>query len=174
MTETAKKTVDKAEDRAFTFYTQGIGIEVVETKAGKDYYVTGYAATDEIDLVNDMVTKEAMQEMLGQINNGSVPVKIDIEHESIDRETGHIKDMIPVGKTIQGRMDSKGLWIKVKLNNAIDRFKDVWGSVKNGFLDAFSITFRVKDREFRMINGVKTRLIHSLDLMNIALTGVHQ
>jgi len=161
------------ESKSYTFYTNGLGHEEVPTLKGKQprYFVTGYISTPDIDLVNDLVTPEALDEMLNQLQSGSVPIKLDVEHESVDLNSGAMKNTIPAGRIVEARKDNKGLWVRGELNAGVERFGDVWNSVKSGFLDAFSITFRVKDRAYRMINGIKTRIINSLDLLNVALTG---
>jgi len=168
-----KAQTDSIENKSFTFHTDGIGFEVViDSKGKKGYFVTGHISTPDVDLVNDLVTEEALDDMLHQITTRDKPFKIDVEHETIDTENGIIRNIIPVGKIISAKRDAKGLWVRAKLNPALDRFHELWGSLETGFLDAFSITFRVADRTFRMINGIKTRILHRLNLINIALTGV--
>ena len=162
----------KSETKSWTFLTNAIGSEeILDSKGNKRFYVTGYISTPDIDIVNDLVTPQALDGMLQQIKSSPIPLKIDYEHESVDAETGQLKSIIPVGKIVDARRDEKGLWVKAELNSALERFGEIWESVKKGFLDAFSITFRVKDRTFRMINGLKTRVINGLDLINVALTG---
>ena len=161
------------EGKSYSFLTSSIQHEKVEVKGEPtEFFVNGYISTSDIDAVNDMVTREALADMLKQIKGRVIPLKIDVEHEIIDRESHEIRHIIPVGKVIDGRLDNVGLWVKVQLNDAIDRFDEVWGSIKNGNLDAFSIAFRVKDFTHRMINGVKTRILKELDLINITLTGM--
>lgn len=161
------------EGKSYSFLTSSIQHEKVEVKGkATKFFVNGYISTSDIDAVNDMVTREALADMLKQIKGRVIPLKIDVEHEIIDRDTHEIRHIIPVGKVIDGRLDNIGLWVKVQLNDAIDRFDEVWGSIKNGNLDAFSIAFRVKDFTHRMINGVKTRILKELDLINITLTGM--
>lgn len=160
------------EGKSYTFTVAGVGHEKVETKGKPDqFFVYGYISTEDIDAVHDLVTRAALEDMLKQVKGRNIPVKIDVEHETVDKETGEIRNFIPVGKIVDGRLDNKGLWVKVKLNDAIERFGEIWGSIKNGNLDAFSITFKVKDFTERMISGVKTRVIHQLELINVALTG---
>jgi len=168
-----KELMSSNESKSYTFYTNGLGHEEVLVTKGKPsrYFVTGYISTPDVDLVNDLVTPQALAEMLQQLKGGTIPLKLDVEHESVDLNTGQMKNVIPAGMIVEARQDDKGLWVKGELNAGVERFGDVWNSVKSGFLDAFSITFRVKDRAYRMINGVKTRIINSLDLLNVALTG---
>ncbi len=159
------------EAKSYTFYTSGLGTEVVEKAGKKEYFATGYISTADIDKVNDLVTPDAMDGMVEQLNNRTMPIKIDVEHELIDRENKRFRDIIPVGKIVEALRDERGVWVRVLLNSGIDRFKDVWNSLNNGFLDGFSITFRVKDFSFAMINGIRTRVLHLLELINVAFTG---
>ena len=41
--------------------------ESVEIKGEKKYYVTGYISTGDLDLVNDIVTKTCMEDMVTQL-----------------------------------------------------------------------------------------------------------
>lgn len=151
----------------FTFCTDNLNWSV-ETKEEKEhFYVEGYASTADLDLVNDIVTKEAMEDMAAQCKGRAI--KLDVEHESWKQ--GGSPNIIPVGRIIDARVDDRGLWVKAQLNPAVSRFSEVWNSITGGFLDAFSIAFtNVKGVE-RVIKGVKARVITGLHLLNIALTG---
>jgi HK97 family phage prohead protease len=152
----------------FKFYTTGLtATELKSADGASEYFVEGYASTSDPDLVGDIVTPEALKSMETQIR-GKI-IKIDVEHESW--KEGGSPNIIPVGKCIDARMDEKGLWIKVKLNSAIGRFKEVWESVKGGFLDAFSIAFTNVKAIERQVGGAVKRIISDLTLLNIALTG---
>jgi len=152
--------------KSYTFFTDEIGYEETETKGGKDYYVTGYISTKDRDLVNDVVSENALSEMLSQINHKNI--KLDVEHEAWRQENPSI---VPIGKIIEAKKDEKGIFVKAVLNRAHSRFKEVWESVKSGFLDAFSIAFKTTSYVHKVVDGVKTRILNGVELLNIALTG---
>ena len=127
----------------FTFYTDEVICSTIESKGGKKHYVTGYISTKDRDLLNDIVTDSALSEMLGQIQSKNI--KLDVEHEAWTENNPAI---VPIGKIVEAKMDQKGIFVKAELNDAHSRFPEVWASVKNGFLDAFSIAYKAKDFVF--------------------------
>ena len=149
----------------YKFFTDQVAFKSQNGPEGKKYYIEGYASTNDIDLVNDIVTKECMEDMAEQIKGKTI--KIDVEHEAWKKNP----DILPIGKCIDAKVDDKGLWIKCELNRHSPKFKAVWGSIKEGYLDAFSIAYQVKKKTERIINGVKARILEAVNLLNIALTG---
>jgi len=64
----------------FVFLTDQIEFSKVEVKGGEpEYYVTGYIATKDRDLVDDMISEKGMSGMLSQLSN--FPIKLDYDHE---------------------------------------------------------------------------------------------
>lgn len=152
--------------KIYTFYTDEVGYERIENKGGKDYYITGYISTKDRDLMDDVVSEEALSSMLSQITHKNI--KLDVEHEAWREENPSI---VPVGKIIEAKKDEKGIFVKAILNRAHSRFKEVWESVKSGFLDAFSIAFKTTNYVHKVIDGVRTRILNGVELLNVALTG---
>jgi len=152
--------------KSYTFFTDEVGYEEIETKGGKDYFVTGYISTKDRDLVNDIISEDAMSDMLMQINNKNI--KLDVEHEAWRQENPSI---VPIGKIVEAKKDVKGIFVKAVLNRAHGRFKEVWDSIKSGFLDAFSIAFKTTQYAHKIVDGVKTRVLNGVELLNVALTG---
>ena len=149
--------------KALTFQTDQVAVE----HKGEDYFVTGYISTSDIDAVNDVVTKECLADMVEQLKTRNI--KLDVEHESYKQDT----TIIPIGKIIDARLDEKGIWVKAVINSNTTRFKEIWGSLKSGFIDAFSITFRAIDAVEKAMHetGEKVRMLNKVDLLNVALTG---
>lgn len=165
---------NKNKGKSYEFYcTDNFDYEEVETKAGKEYYITGYISTHDRDLVDDIVTPACMSDMLTQLKNRSI--KLDIEHESFrgksTTETEINKTTIPIGRIVEARQDERGIWIKGLLNKAHTRFDEVWGSIKSGMLDAFSIAYIPTQIAYKMMDNSKVRLLDALNLLNVALTG---
>lgn len=151
-------------NQQFTFYTNNMEYLEVGTKSQKEFRVKGYISTEEVDRANEIVTKGAMNEMLNQIKSGNV--KLDIEHSTFTGEND-----IPVGRIVDAGIDAKGLWVEAIINKNHEKFDSVWKSIKDGFLDAFSIAYKVKEKAVDMVNGVRVTLLKSLELLNVAITG---
>ena len=128
------------------FRTNTISLKTEEKNNEKNYFVEGYISTSELDQGNDIVTEECLDDMVEQIKTGNI--KIDVEHETWKK-----KDYsdIQVGKIIDGFRDETGIKVVVQLNKHHKRFKEIWGSLQDGFLDAFSIAFDVIDAEYEEI-----------------------
>ena len=150
----------------YSFLTDQIAYEIIETKSGKDYFITGYISTSDLDLVNDVVTPDAMKSMLDQINASNIT--LDYEHEAFRDDP----TILPVGKIIEAKIDDRGLWVKCQLNSGSPKFKNLWESVKGGFLNAFSIAFTNVKSITKTIGDVLVRSINDLKLLNVAITGV--
>ena len=151
------------------FFTDNIAHETWGVKGqDKNHYVVGYISTDEVDLYNDVVTTDAMRGMVQQLKSGNI--KLDVEHDSIKGKAD-----IPIGRIVDAKMVvSEGknkLWIKATINSNHSKFKEVWKSIKEGFIDAFSIAYKATDILKEVVNGVEVQLLKSLTLLNVALTG---
>lgn len=150
----------------YKFKTDKLMFTAVGLKGKKKHYVTGYISTTDIDLYNDLVTNAAMKSMIRQIYESNIT--IDYEHEAFRDDPS----ILPVGKIVEAKMDEKGLWVKAVLNSNSPKFKDLWGSIKDGFINAFSIAFQPLKTVVKNLGDDKVRLIEDLKLLNVALTGV--
>lgn len=150
--------------KTFKFITNNVEYKSIGLKGEREYYVTGYISTDEIDRANEVVTREAMKSMVDQINSGSV--KLDIEHSTFTGDND-----IPVGKIVDAGIDEKGVWVKCTLNKAHSRFNEYWKSIKNGFLDAFSIAYKPLEIAKDIVNGTTVTFLKAVELLNVAITG---
>ena len=157
------KMVDQ---KTYSFFTDNVGYEVIESKGEKKYYITGYISTKDKDLLNDIVTDEALDNMLNQLSMKNI--KLDVEHEAWREENPTI---VPVGRIIESKRDERGIFVKAELNKANSRFKEVWNSIKEGFLDAFSIAYKTISSVHKKISGEKVRMLNNIELLNVAITG---
>ncbi len=166
MTDTEAKSLDN-------FYTDSIATEVVETKTGKEYFITGYISTHDRDLVDDIVTENCMEDMLTQIKSGNI--KIDIDHATwrgkSKEETEANKTINPIARIVDAARDVKGIWIKALMNKASPRFQEAWDSVQNKFLTAFSIAYIAQKAITKSLMDGTVRLLDKVKLLNVALTG---
>ena len=150
---------------SYSFLTDTIDYQSVIVKGKKMRYVTGYISTADIDLYNDIVTPKALKSMLNQINNSTI--MLDYEHEAWRDDSS----IIPVGKIVEAKIDDRGLWVKAELNPYSPKFENMWGSIKDGFIKAFSIAFKPLKTVMKTIGETEVRLIEELELLNVALTG---
>jgi len=157
------------EDPNFIFSSGPIELK----EEGNDFFVEGYISTSDLDLVNDIVTKDCIMDMAEQMKARTI--KLDVEHESFRGKSGVEleinKTIIPAAKIDDFLVDKKGLKIRAMLNRHVQRFNEVKNSIKDGFLDAFSIAFiptkaRVEERA-----GQEVRLLDKINLLNVAFTG---
>ena len=149
----------------YKFTTDTLTFSTAELKGEKQAYVTGYISVPEVDLYNDLVTMKAMNSMLQQIKDSTIT--IDYEHEAWRDDNS----ILPVAKIIDAKVDDRGLWVKCKLNKNSPKYKALWGSIKDGFVNAFSIAFQPIKTVEKSIGGTTVRLIEELKLLNVAFTG---
>ena len=76
---------------------------------GENFFVEGFISTSDLDLVNDIVTKDCIIDMADQMKERTV--KLDVEHESFrgntDLEREINKTIIPVAKIDDFLVDKK-------------------------------------------------------------------
>lgn len=149
----------------YKFTTDTLTFSTTELKGEKQAFVTGYISVPDIDLYNDIVTMTAMKSMLRQIEESTIT--IDYEHEAWRDDNS----ILPVAKIVEAKVDDRGLWVKAVLNKNSPKYKALWGSIKDGFINAFSIAFQPLQTVEKSIDGVTVRLIEELKLLNVAFTG---
>ncbi len=169
--------------KPFIINTGPISIEEAEVKGQKKDYVKGFISTDDLDLVNDVVTQKCFDSMIRQLKDRTI--KLDFEHEAFRGENNIEKEInktkIPLGKRIDWQRKSSGVEVTWELNptwkqvnskgDIIHEYKDVKYNLKNGFYDAFTICFfPIKTRK-ENVKGQDVRLLDDLNLLNVALTG---
>ena len=157
------------EEPSFIFTSDPVELK----QEGEDFFVEGYISTSHLDLVNDIVTKECILDMAEQMRKRTI--KLDIEHESflgksnIEREIN--KTIIPAAKIEDFLIDKKGLKVRAMLNRHIQRFQEVKNSIRDGFLDAFSIAFVPVKETIQEKGGKQVRMLDKINLLNVAFTG---
>lgn len=152
-------------------FTTPINIQP-ETKAN-DLFIEAYISTSGQDLVNDIVTENCLKSMLKQIVDRNI--KLDFEHESFrgegNEEIELNKTLNPVGRITGGFIDDRGLMVKAVLNKYHSKSKEIFGSVKDKFLDAMSIAFIPTKTKQVTKGSEQVRLLDDVKLLNVALTG---
>jgi len=171
--EVYKKMVGLKSKNNYLFLSDPCGWHIVETKSGKKHFVEGYISTFDKDLYNDVVTHEGMSDMLNQLGERSI--KLDLDHETWRDDNGrmyeHPKNLNPIGKIVDANLDSVGIKVRAEINGSSSRFGEVWKSIEDGFLDAFSVAYVPKESKSVDTEQGKVNLLDKVDLLNVALTG---
>jgi len=176
------------DQKRFVFYTKGIECKsFYDEKAKKQrYFLKGHIDSEDLDLVNDIVTKGCMTDIQTQFKARSI--KLDLDHETLRKGKGESEfdaklnlTKIPLGKAVDETIDAKGNLIKFELNsnwkkldakgNVVVTFKELWESVKSGFYDAFSIAYVPIRIAYKALEEGKARLLEKVNIINVALTG---
>lgn len=135
-------------------------------KGNQKYYVEGYCSTVDKDKAGEVLDHSAQEDIYNQIQSENIT--LDLEHQLWYSDDGKLlprprNDKIPVAKVVEAKLTSRGVWIKAELNQNLDKFKELWGSIKDGFLKAFSVAFYPIQKAGSVIKH--------LNLVNITLTG---
>ena len=152
----------------------------IELKSEKgELYGEGFVSTIDPDLYDDVVLEKAQNSMLKQFNDRSI--KFDFDHDKFrDPTSGKVydepKNLIPPAKVVEAERrttpdGSLGTWVKVQFNKHHSRFTELKNSIKDGFIDAFSIGYSVIKATPFTKDGKTYRGIEDLTLYNIAFTG---
>jgi HK97 family phage prohead protease/HK97 family phage major capsid protein len=116
--------------------------------------ISGYASTNDIDRQGDVVPVSVWEK--GMANYLKNPVILAFH-----------KHDVPVGRMIDHRVDSKGLWIKARISSAAT---EVFNLVRDGILTAFSIGFRIVDAEYNQ--ATELFVVKELELHEISVVSV--
>lgn len=116
-------------------------------------FIEGYASTTDIDRSGDVVPQSVWEE--GIKNYLKNPI-ILAQHDHDD----------PIGRTVEHKIDEKGLWIKARISAAAE----VFNLIKDEILTAFSIGFRILDAEYNA--AAEVFLIKKLELVEISVVSV--
>lgn len=116
-------------------------------------FIEGYASTNDVDRAGDVVSTQVWEK--GIQNYLKNPI-ILAQHDHDD----------PVGRMVDYRVDSKGLWIKARVSAAAE----IFNLVKDKVLTAFSIGFRVIDAEYNAASEIF--MVKELELVEISIVSV--
>ncbi len=165
------------EEASFTFTTP-LTVNIVEIKGEEHLFVEGDISTNDIDLVNDSMTKACQESMQKQILERNM--KLDIEHEAFKGETHEEKEInktkIPAGKLTDSTVKHLGknrysTRVKGEINRHNPNYKEIKGNLTEGYLDAFSVAFLPIDISYEKKEGKSIRMLNDVKLLNVALTG---
>lgn len=174
--------------KPFIFYTKGLETKsFYDEKAKRErYFVKGHIDSSDLDLVNDIVTKDCMKDLESQLKSRNI--KLDFDHETLRKGMGETElderlnlTKVPLGKALSQRLDDKGNFVEFELNpnwkkfnskgDVVMTFNELWDNVKSGYYDAFSIAYIPLETDYRQMGEKKARLLNKVNLVNVALTG---
>lgn len=155
------------EDKIFNYaINDGFLWSEVNLKGEKKFYIEGYASTIDEDKSGEILDITAQQDIHNQIQAENITM--DIEHEEWYDDNGKLlarpkNEKIPVAKIVSSELRPRGVWVKAEINTNLKSFSQIWGSIKDGFLKAFSVAFYPVQKS----GGI----IKHLNLINVTLTG---
>ena len=135
------------------FINSAFTIKDNSSSAKDSIYIEGYASTNDIDRAGDVVPVAVWEK--GIKNYLKNPVVLAY-HDHND----------PVGRVVEHRVDSKGLWVKARISSAAE----IYNLVKDNVLTAFSIGFKVLDASYDAATEVFS--IKQLELVEISIVSV--
>lgn len=149
--------------------TKSLGFLLRQYKADKNYWVEGYGAVaGVIDEGNDIILKEALEKSLA---------RGDLKEGGYDNMfTFHNNEKLPVGKIADRKVVDLGdgvsaLWLKARMNKHLDNFKEIWGSINDGFLNGQSIGYKVLDsEEVDIPHFGKVRVLKDIQMYEVSFT----
>ena len=166
-----------SQEASFTFTTP-LNVNVVNLKGEEHLFVEGDISTTDIDLVNDIMTKECQESIQRQMLERTF--KLDLEHEAFRGESHEEKEIaktkIPAGKIIDSTVRDLGenrysTSVKGEINRHHPNYKSIKGNLTEGYLDAFSVAFLATDVTYDVKDGERVRMLNDVKLLNVALTG---
>ena len=116
-------------------------------------FIEGYASTCDLDRTGDVVSATAWK--AGLTNYLKNPIILAF-HDHDD----------PVGRMVEHKVDSKGLWIKARISAAAE----IFNLVKDNVLTAFSIGFKVMDAEYDSESEIF--VIKEVELVEISIVSI--
>ncbi len=117
-------------------------------------FIEGYANTNSVDRAGDVIPTTAWDSALENYLKNPI---ILAYHDHDD----------PIGRMVDHRIDSKGLWIKARISAAAE---EVYKLIKDGVLTAFSVGFRVKDAVYDSVTDLF--VIKELELLEVSVVSV--
>lgn len=116
-------------------------------------FISGYASVNSPDRVGDVVPSSVWDK--GMANYLKNPIVLAY-HDHDD----------PIGRMVEHKVDTKGLWIKARISAAAE----VFNLIKDNVLTAFSVSFRVIDAEYNA--ATELFIIKELELIEISVVSV--
>lgn len=145
----------------------------LECKEGQFKGNTSTALSLDAKALSDDGTFEGYASTFGNIDNGDdIMVAGCFTDSLIKRPIERVKMLWqhrtdqPIGKWLEAREDSKGLWVKGKLFLGVQKGKEAYELMREGAVDGLSIGYRTLEDEFDRELGV--RRLKKVDLREVS------
>lgn len=140
------------------FITDYVNLEVKLAEVDEEGTFEGYAAVfGNVDIGYDLLEKGAFTKTLE--DRPAKQVKLLYQHDR-HRPIGVIKEL---------KQDSKGLWVKGKLNVNTALGAEVKSNMKEGVLDSLSIGYRATKFEYVEKNKMIVRQLKEVELWEVSV-----
>ncbi|WP_367728239.1 HK97 family phage prohead protease [Agrobacterium radiobacter] len=124
--------------------------------------IEGYGSTfgGEPDSYGDVIAPGAYSDSLAAHKSAGTMPKMFWQHDS--RE--------PIGKWFEAKEDSKGLFLRGKLNMGVQRAREAYELLKERDIDGLSIGYRIKEYSVDTDTGVWT--LEKIDLREVSIVSI--
>ncbi len=124
--------------------------------------IEGYGSTfgGEPDSYGDVIAHGAYSDSLAAHKSAGTMPKMFWQHDS--RE--------PIGKWFEAKEDSKGLFLRGKLNMGVQRAREAYELLKARDIDGLSIGYRIKEYSVDTDTGVWT--LEKIDLREVSIVSI--
>ncbi len=166
-----------SQEASFTFTTP-LNVNIVNIKGIEHTFVEGDISTNDIDFVDDIMSKKCQDSIQKQVLERNM--KLDIEHEAFKGKTTEEKEInktkIPAGKLLDAVVKALGKGrfgtrVKAEINRHRKDYENIKGYLVDKYLDAFSVAFLATEIKYIDKDGKSIRVIDDCILLNVALTG---
>ncbi len=149
------------------------------------YYTEGFLeVSGDVDSVGDICTEHCIDSIVNQLKGQDVQafwnstetnthketIKVNLDHEHLTDD----RRIVPRGKIVDSKKVFENgktkAWIKTQLNENHPEFKNIWGSIEDKYLDAYSMEFHATDVK-PMNYGKSKRMLNDVKITGVAFTG---
>lgn len=158
----------KGKNSEFIF-SDKIEIKSREEEGEEQFFISGIVSSSNKDLGNDIVTKNALLQLVDTLNTKNI--KLGYDHTEV---LGGKPTTVPIGTAVKGAakiIDETKAFAEFKLNKHLSVFPEFKGSVQDGHLDAFSVEYIVESAEPEIATKTTPRVIHSWNVVGVGSTG---
>lgn len=132
-----------------------------DDKKNDDFFIEGFASTENIDRVNEVVLASAFKKSLKQFMKNPVLLL----HHGFD-----VEGRSPVGKIVEAEIiEGKGLKIKAFISKTEEKLRT---KIEEGLFKAFSFGFRILDSVADKVRGINISKITNLELLEISVVSI--
>ncbi len=149
--------------------------DFIEVKAtDTEYIVEGVISSTNPDLVDDIVTENALRQMADMVNVAAAkgqPLPLGYEHTE---HLGGTPNIVPLGNLFKAWVSDGKLFAQATLNKALKVFNEAKTAIERRDLHSFSIEYNHDPSKTHetFIDGVKRRIIDGMNnLVGVAVTG---